>query len=181
MFLIDMNRLFEAFVTRLLADRLEPRGIRVLPQRRSPSIVVDEDLGTTYARVIPDLLIELPTGRRLPADAKYKRYDDRRVDPGDVYQGFLYAFAYADPVRASPASLILYPSTSGSAGFRLAIHNVSGLRGARIVGQPIDIEQELQQRNDAIGADDGTLLLDEDDLLQRIARSSGTHVGCPAD
>jgi 5-methylcytosine-specific restriction enzyme subunit McrC len=167
-----MNRLFEAFVTRLLADTLEPRGIRVLPQHRSPSIVVDEDLGTTYARVIPDLLVDLPTGRRLPADAKYKRYDDRRVDPGDVYQAFLYAFAYADPGGGSPASLILYPATSGSAGFRLAIQNISGLRGARIVGRPIDIEKALQRRNDAVGTEDGTVLLDQDDPLAAFSHTT---------
>jgi hypothetical protein len=70
-----------------------------------------------------------------------------------------------NPPGKQPASLILYPGTSGSTGFRLAIHNISGLRGARIVGRPIDIEQELQRRSDAIGADDGTPLLDEDDLL----------------
>ena len=164
-FLIDMNRLFEAFVARLLTDTLERRGIRVLPQHRSPSIVIDEDLGTTYARVIPDLLLELPTGGRLPADTKYKRYDDRRVDSGDVDQAFLYAFAYADPGHRTPATLILYPGTSGSAGFRLAIQNLSGLHGARIVGQPIDIGNQLQRRNDGIGADHGMLPLDEDNLL----------------
>jgi len=162
-FLIDMNRLFEAFVTRLLTDTLEPHGIRVLPQHRTPSIVVDEDLGTTYARVIPDLLVDLPTGQRIPADAKYKRYDDRRVDRGDVYQGFLYAFAYAHPAAGTPPSLILYPATSGAAGFRLAIQNTSGLRGARIAGLPIDIEQMLQRHH--ISAEDSTLLLGEDDPL----------------
>ena len=164
-FLIDMNRLFEAFVTRLLTDTLQPHGIRVLPQHRTLSIVIDEDLGTTYARVIPDLLVDLPSGQRVPADAKYKRYDDRRVDPGDVYQAFLYAFAYADPGPGSPASLILYPGTSGSAGFRLAIQNISGLRGARIAALPVDIEQALQRRHDAGGAEDGTLLLAQDDPL----------------
>jgi 5-methylcytosine-specific restriction enzyme subunit McrC len=163
-FLIDMNRLFEAFVTRLLTDTLEPQGIRLLPQHRTPSIVVDEDLATTYARVIPDLLVELPTGQRIPADAKYKRYDDRRVDRGDVYQAFLYAFAYAHPAAGTPFSLIIYPATSGAAGFRLAIQNTSGLRGARIAGLPVDIEQTLQ-RHHIGGAEDGTLVLAQDDLL----------------
>lgn len=160
-----MNRLFEAFVTRLLTDTLQPHGIRVLPQHRTLSIVIDEDLGTTYARVIPDLLVDLPGGQHIPTDAKYKRYDDRRVDPGDVYQAFLYAFAYADPGPGSPASLILYPGTSGSAGFRLAIQNISGLRGARIAALPVDIEQALQRRHDAGGAEDRTLLLVQDDPL----------------
>jgi hypothetical protein len=113
--------------------------------------------------VIPDLLVEPPTGQRIPADAKYKRYDDRRVDRGDVYQAFLYAFAYAHPTTGAPSSLILYPATSSSAGFRLAIQNTSGLRGARIAGLPIDIEQTLKRHY--LGAEDGTLLLAQDDLL----------------
>jgi 5-methylcytosine-specific restriction enzyme subunit McrC len=164
-FLIDMNRLFEQFVTRLLADTLEPHGIRVLPQHRTPSIIVDEDLSTTYARVIPDLLLELPTGHRVPADVKYKRYDDRRVDPSDVYQAFMYAFAYAEPGNDLPASLIFYPGAAGSAGFRLAIQNTSGLRGARITGRAIEIQQALQRQGDLTGAKDGELLRDPDDPL----------------
>jgi hypothetical protein len=44
-----------------------------------------------------------------------------RLARGDVYQAFLYAFAYAHPGAGSPSSLILYPATSSSAGFRLAI------------------------------------------------------------
>jgi hypothetical protein len=83
----------------------------------------------------------------------------------------LYAFAYAHPAAGSPASLILYPATSGAAGFRLAIQNTSGLRGARIAGLPIDIEQTLQRHH--ISAEDGTLLLGEDDPL---ATLTGTIV-----
>jgi hypothetical protein len=100
----------------------------------------------------------------LPSDVKYKRNDDRRVDPGDVYQAFLYAFAYANPGPGSPAAHPL-PDTSGSTGFRLAIQNISGLRGARIAGPPVDIEQALQRRHVTGGAEDRTLLLVQDDPL----------------
>jgi hypothetical protein len=134
--------------------------------------VAGQDLGTTYARVIPDLVVDLPTGQRIPADAKYKRYDDRRADPGDVYQAFLYAFAYAHPAAGSPASLILYPATSGSAGFRLAIQNTSGLRGARIAGLPVDIERALQRRHHTGGTKDGTLPLAPDDPLATVTGAS---------
>jgi 5-methylcytosine-specific restriction enzyme subunit McrC len=170
-FLIDMNRLFERFVTRLLTDTLMPHGVHVLPQHRTPSIIVDEDLSTTYARVIPDLLLKLPTGQHVPADVKYKRYDDRRVDPSDVYQAFMYAFAYADPSKDLPASLIFYPGAAGSVGFRLAIQNTSGLRGARITGRAIEIQQALQRRGDISGAKDGKLLLDPDDPLAAMVRT----------
>jgi 5-methylcytosine-specific restriction enzyme subunit McrC len=50
-FLIDMNRLFEAFVTRLLTDTLQPHGIRVLPQHRTPSIVIDDPQTDTSRRL----------------------------------------------------------------------------------------------------------------------------------
>jgi 5-methylcytosine-specific restriction enzyme subunit McrC len=166
MFLLNMNRLFERFVTRLLSDVLEPGGVRVMPQQRTASIIVDEDLGETYSSVIPDLLLGRPAGGRVPVDAKYKRYDDRRVDPSDVYQGFLYAFAYADP----PCAWILYPGTPGSAGFRLAVQNTSGVRGARITGKPIDVRQVLERRGDGFRGED--LWPDAGDLLASLVGTS---------
>jgi 5-methylcytosine-specific restriction enzyme subunit McrC len=170
-FLIDMNRLFERFVTRLLSDMLEPRGVRVIPQQRTTSIIVDEGRGETYASVVPDLLLELPAGSRVPVDAKYKRYDDQRVDPSDVYQAFLYAFAYADPAGDPPVSFIVYPGASGLEGFRLAVQSISGVRGARITGLAVDIEQVLLRRDNNSGTS-GNLWPDPDDdplisLLER--------------
>jgi 5-methylcytosine-specific restriction enzyme subunit McrC len=46
---------------------------------------------------------------RLPVDTKYKLYDRRKVDAGDLYQLLTYAYAFGDEQR-SPCALLIYPS-----------------------------------------------------------------------
>jgi 5-methylcytosine-specific restriction enzyme subunit McrC len=57
-FLIDMNRLFEMFIFRLVDRLLAGTGMRVHYQRGDRSIIVNASTNQSYARVIPDLLIE---------------------------------------------------------------------------------------------------------------------------
>ena len=118
-FLLDMNRLFEAFVTRALQDTFRDTDVRVRPQVRDRTLITDARTGRPYAAVIPDILLEW--GRtplhQVPVDAKYKLYDEKKIDQSDIYQTFFYAWAYAD--RSSPAdapAFILYPGSNGSAG-----------------------------------------------------------------
>jgi hypothetical protein len=78
-------------------------------------------------------------------------------------------------LRAHPSdrlliSLIPYPGAAGSAGFRLAIQNTSGLRGARIKGRAIDVQQALRQRGGLSNAEDLMLRLDADDPLDAMVR-----------
>ena len=108
-FLLDMNRLFEDFITALLRRELEPMGIRVDSQRRDRSLLEDVATGRPYGQVIPDLLLSRHV-RRLPVDAKYKLYDDKRLDPADLYQLFFYAYAYRRDGGALNRAFILYPS-----------------------------------------------------------------------
>lgn len=99
---------------------------------------------------MPDILLEYRDAagnRRLPIDAKYKLYDQGKLDPGDVYQTFFYAYAYArqadrdnDDVRA----FILYPATQGGTGTRLRVQQEAGIRTARITALGIDVEKALQ-------------------------------------
>ena len=138
-FLLDMNRLFERFVTRLLADAFAADRWAVRAQYRDQTLIVEEPLLRRYAAIIPDILLESVDAhgrRRVPVDAKYKLYDEGKLDPGDVYQTFFYAYAYARPVdreRDQVRAFIVYPATTGGAGTRLLIRQESGATSARIV------------------------------------------------
>jgi 5-methylcytosine-specific restriction enzyme subunit McrC len=110
-FLIDMNALFEHFVWRAVARLATGQGLRVHYQRQDRSILWDETAARSYARIIPDLLVQRPAdGALLPIDAKYKLYDSRRLSNEDIYQTFLYAFAYTGR-PTMPEALVVYPTS----------------------------------------------------------------------
>jgi 5-methylcytosine-specific restriction enzyme subunit McrC len=141
-FLLDMNRLFEDFVTRVLTSAFAGTDIRVRPQARDRTLIRDARTGKPYAAVIPDILLERNAGRmvRIPVDAKYKLYDDRKIDQGDIYQTFFYAWAYADPTdEADAPAFILYPGAAGSVGEQLIARTSFGTRGASIRAIPVDV------------------------------------------
>lgn len=148
-FLINMNRLFERFVTTLLTDAYVGSDIRVSSQRRTPSVIVDEASGRTYARIIPDILLDAPAWnrKRLPIDAKYKLYDSKDVAPGDIYQTFMYAIAFADPTGPTPTSVIIYPGVGTGRSTDLAILRETKTRSARIFCISLDVPELL----DAVG------------------------------
>jgi 5-methylcytosine-specific restriction enzyme subunit McrC len=111
-FLIDMNTLFERFLERALQRALMSAGVAIRAQR-SDTIFWRPDTHARYATVRPDLLLEREDRphARLPVDAKYKRYDTRPVDVGDLTQVFLYAYAYRDPEAVTaPVAMLAHPS-----------------------------------------------------------------------
>lgn len=148
-FLLDMDQLFEDFVTRLLRDALEPTGIIVHAQRRDRSIVENELTHRPYAAIIPDILLDDRTRDRqirLPVDAKYKLYDVRRLEPADVYQAFFYAYAYhrrAAELADVPAALLLYPSVKAGTTAALRVRRADGTATARIRAIGVDIPSVL--------------------------------------
>jgi 5-methylcytosine-specific restriction enzyme subunit McrC len=149
-FLLDMNPLFEQFATRLVQNALLGDSIEVVPQRRTASLIINEGTGGTYSRVIPDMLLTISgTRRRLPVDAKYKLYDNRSIDPADIYQVFMYAYAFQSPEVPVPAAIIVYPAEANSgAGTRLRIQNVSESQSARVISHPLPVVTALDRIRD---------------------------------
>jgi 5-methylcytosine-specific restriction enzyme subunit McrC len=149
-FLFDMNRLFEDFITRWLDGLLAGGLYRVLPQRRDRTILWNADLNRPYTQVIPDILIEQKVehqSRFLPVDAKYKLYDQKNISPGDIYQSFLYAFAYGREHEATlPAALLLYPASSAAGEtVRLHVRRTSGSAGAEVQGLGVHLPTALAE------------------------------------
>jgi 5-methylcytosine-specific restriction enzyme subunit McrC len=148
-FLLDMNRLFEDFVTRLLIDAFEGTDVQVRAQPRDRSLLRDELTGRPYAAVIPDVLLERRDAlgrRRVPIDAKYKLYDERKLEPADVYQTFFYAYAYARPAAldsVNARAFIVYPASRASVGRRLRVQDAMGVSTASIHAIPLDVPAAL--------------------------------------
>lgn len=126
-----MDALFEAFVTWLLQ---QVGGLDVTPQRRDRSVLTSQ--GRPWGTVIPDILVR-SAQRALPVDAKYKRYDQRKISPGDVYQLFLYAHAYSDGT-SRPAAVLIYPSDEPTSELRIGVaHGRHGPAAVHCIGIPL--------------------------------------------
>ena len=105
-FLIDMNRLFEDFVTRLLRDALEPAGTRVLAQRRDRSIIENELTGRPYGTIIPDILLD-DQSSRAAAYPSARRREVQAVRPASPRSrrrlpGLLLCLRLPPPERRRP-------------------------------------------------------------------------------
>lgn len=161
-FLLDMNRLFEDFVTRWLTLLLRRTPYRAIAQRRDRSVVWNADLNRPYSTVIPDLVIERKDkpGRFLPIDAKYKRYENRRIAPSDIYQTFLYAYAYGQAHAVRPNSIMIYPADSKATQIqRLHVQCADGPPSAQITAMGIDIAAVLHEAASGHTGDVGAYIL----------------------
>lgn len=144
-FLLDMNLLFEKFIERWVTQLTAPHGVAVHPQRRDRSILWNATTDRPYKGIIPDLLIERRGigRRRLPLDAKYKLYDERSVDGADLYQMFLYAFAYG---ASAPDGLILYPASKRDRrDVKVQVRNADAGALARLTAMSVDVPAALQE------------------------------------
>ena len=89
-FLVDMDVLFEEFVTRALREALGVSERTFRKVRRRDKVTLDED---RHVRLYPDLSWWDGSVCRFVGDAKYKRISDQRIPNADLYQMLAYATA----------------------------------------------------------------------------------------
>ncbi|MEF9885712.1 McrC family protein [Streptomyces sp. P9-A4] len=146
-FLVDMNRLFEAFVTRLLEQGAAGTGLRVDKQVDERRVLHDERTGLSYGAVRPDVLISgLRAGGsyRLPVDMKYKLYGGTKLCPADLYQAFVYAHTLGRPAEGEPpVCALLYPGDASTRHDRVAVRVIDGPVAARVRSVPVDLPAVL--------------------------------------
>jgi 5-methylcytosine-specific restriction enzyme subunit McrC len=146
-FLLNMNLLFERFVWVLFSKALLGTRVNVAYQKRNPLTIWDSDANRSYQTIIPDLLLdERRDGvrSRLPVDAKYKLYDEHSITPEDVYQAFMYSYAFSEegtPARAA----IVYPASADPRFRRLVVRRSKGVHAAEIALLAIPIVAALAE------------------------------------
>jgi 5-methylcytosine-specific restriction enzyme subunit McrC len=114
-FLLDMNRLFEAFVTQVLRDRLRG-GIAVSSQDR---VYLGHDKKVLMR---PDILLRKGGTVTLVADCKYKRLEPDEFRNHDLYQ--LFAYCTAAQVQRG---LLVYPLHSADVRDEVRIRNTQAI------------------------------------------------------
>ena len=148
-FLIDMNVLFERFVLRLIEYALPASEYSVRYQRSDRSILWNADTNRPYAKVVPDILVIPRPSRQiqLAIDAKYKLYDETKVASSDLYQAFLYAYAFsAGRAAGLPRAFLVYPSSGVSADWlRLQVRDSARMPAAEILALGISIPDALKE------------------------------------
>jgi 5-methylcytosine-specific restriction enzyme subunit McrC len=114
-FLLDMNKLFEAFVTQILQENMEGH-IRVVPQSEF-SLGKDDRV-----KMRPDLIIESEGRPVVAADCKYKQTESNIYRNHDFYQVLAYCTAVG--VRRG---LLIYPLHSDPVQDVVKVRNVEVL------------------------------------------------------
>lgn len=140
-FLLDMNPLFEKFVEVLVRHVLQHELIEIQAQLTTTGHIWDAERNQTYKRLRPDLLLTTVNNLSLVIDAKYKRYDAKKLHEGDIYQTFLYTYAFRNAEAVTlPSALILYPADLPSTSVtRLHVRNSRDVVQARLHAFGIDI------------------------------------------
>ncbi|MWA03297.1 hypothetical protein F8568_023540 [Actinomadura sp. LD22] len=128
-FMINMNVLFEDFVTRLLYDALAGTDVRVRPQE-SLLRAIRTSSGHRYTTITPDIQLirgQGATAWRCSIDAKYKLYADKRIGTADLFQNFVYAHVLSRSVDAvPPTAYILYASDRDRPHETITLHRQDG-------------------------------------------------------
>jgi 5-methylcytosine-specific restriction enzyme subunit McrC len=104
--LLDMNRLWEAVVRRMVVDAARTTGASVVASTGTNATRVHRP-GHSTSMLKPDVLVRSDSGL-LAVDAKYKRFDRHAVHRDDIYQLLAYASAYRSP--GTPRAVIVHPT-----------------------------------------------------------------------
>lgn len=109
--LIDMNNLFERFVTKIyklnLTDEYE-----LIPQYRVSKAIVDE-YNNTYVDVKPDIvLLNKESNEYTIIDVKNKNYGNKKVSNSDIYQLSFYGMYFSNMFKNKVNIVIAYPRYS---------------------------------------------------------------------
>ena len=143
-FFINMANLFERFLTRLLSDQMNRSGLKIDTQHSYKAVITNDATGFTYQQLRPDLVISNAEGTRIiPIDAKYKNYDLKKLDSGDLYQTFTYAYTLSRPTAMRQA-VVVFPSTSLREE-NVSIAAVRSVPAARIAICGIDVPSVLAE------------------------------------
>lgn len=88
----------------------------------------------------------------IPLDVKYKLYDERNVEPSDLYQAFLYAQAlsHAGPHPQVPTTVLIHPGEAFGP-HRVLIRDVEGRSAARVRTMALDLRAILPALDDTAG------------------------------
>jgi 5-methylcytosine-specific restriction enzyme subunit McrC len=158
-FLLDMNQLFELFVFRYLEWIFKGTGNQVNYQQRNKSILWNVTDNRSYGNIIPDLLVDSSDRQRMVIDAKYKLYDDRKVSSSDIYQSFLYAYAFGNE-GFQPRAFLLYPShVNTTPSLSLQVRNFTQIARADLHVIGIHIPQAISEvKHNTRGSLSGQLL-----------------------
>ena len=130
-FMLDMNRVFEDFVTGVLGDALRTHGGRVKPQETRHHLDTARQIGLR-----PDLVWYSAHGRPVGvADAKYKVDKDGRYPEADLYQ----MLAYCTRLGLAHGHLIYAAGARSTMTHRIANSDVT------IIQHALNLEAAPQQ------------------------------------
>lgn len=125
-FLVDMNKLFEDYLTAILRERLAASELSLIAQDQSHRLDLDRQLP-----VKPDVVIYCDASPCLAIDAKY-----RTKGPGsDAYQALAYCHALG-----IPKALLVYPASENVAPAR---HRIRPAGEIEVRTQTLDLSGDL--------------------------------------
>jgi 5-methylcytosine-specific restriction enzyme subunit McrC len=109
---------------------------------------------STDTTVIPDVFVEArePTARSLAIDARYKLYDDRWIDRGDLYQAFVYAHAFGMEEGRLRRTALVYPASDDALSRQtVRVHERAGSPSAEVHAVGVPVVQVLAELNGGPG------------------------------